>query len=111
MWGDGAIERKPHLVRWETVCLDKRKGGLGVNCFSTLNKALLCKWSCRFANKRGVFWNQVNKGKHGEDRGGWCSREVKDGYGVGLWKTIRKEWHIVSTKLSFVVGNGRRVKF
>ena len=111
MWGDGAIERKPHLVRWETVFLDKRKGGLGVNCFSTLNKALLCKLSCRFANKRGVFWNQVNKGKHGEDRWGWCSREVKDGYGVGLWKAIRKEWHIVSTRLSFVVGNGRRVKF
>ncbi|RVW40763.1 hypothetical protein CK203_080677 [Vitis vinifera] len=37
-------------------------------------------------------------------------RQVKDGYGVGLWKAIRKEWHIVCIRLSFVVGK-RRVKF
>ena len=49
--GGGALERKPHLVRWTLVCLDKRKGGLGVKCLSSLNKTLLCK-SWRFANKR-----------------------------------------------------------
>ena len=45
LWEGGALERKPHLVRWGLVCLDKSKGGLGVKCLSTLNKALLCKWS------------------------------------------------------------------
>ncbi|RVW41410.1 hypothetical protein CK203_095174 [Vitis vinifera] len=28
-WGGGNLERKPHLVRWEVVCLSKKKGGLG----------------------------------------------------------------------------------
>ena len=28
--GSGALERKTYLVQWDTVCLDKRKGGLGV---------------------------------------------------------------------------------
>ncbi|RVW51874.1 hypothetical protein CK203_067969 [Vitis vinifera] len=37
----GALERKPYLVNWDTVCLDKRKGGLGVRRLSTLNRALL----------------------------------------------------------------------
>lgn len=43
--GVGAVERKPYLVKCATICLDKRKGGLGVRCPSLLNKALLCKWS------------------------------------------------------------------
>ena len=59
----------------------QRKGGLGVKCLSSLNKALLCKWSGRFANERGALLNQVIRGKCGEEHGGWCSKEVRDGYG------------------------------
>ena len=29
LWGDAALEQKPHLVRWPIVCVEKRKGGLG----------------------------------------------------------------------------------
>ena len=36
---------------------------------------------------------------------------MRGGYGVGLWKTIRKLWDVVSSKLSFSVGNGKRIKF
>ena len=50
--GGGALEKKPHLVRWSLVCLEKSNGGLGVKCLSILNKALLCKWSWRFAIER-----------------------------------------------------------
>ncbi|RVW37600.1 hypothetical protein CK203_073990 [Vitis vinifera] len=61
--------------------------------------------------REGDFWNQVIRGKCGEEQGGWCSKELRDGYGVGLWKATRREWHVVSSKLSFVVSNGQRVKF
>ena len=27
LWGGGNLEHKPHLVRWELVCLSKAKGG------------------------------------------------------------------------------------
>ena len=43
VWGRGALDKKPHLVRWLIVCADKTKGGLGVRCLSKLNRALLCK--------------------------------------------------------------------
>ena len=36
---------------------------------------------------------------------------MRDGHGVGWWKAIRKEWYLVSSRLSFVVGNGQRVRF
>ena len=70
LWGGGALERKPHLVRWDLVCLEKCNGGLGVKSLSILNKALLCKWSWRFAIEREAFWNQVIRGKYGEEQGG-----------------------------------------
>ena len=91
--------------------LRQKKMGIGAKCLSTLNKTFLCKWSWGFANERGAFWNQVIRGKYGEKQGGWCSKEVRDVYSVRLWKAIRKEWHVVSSRLSFVVGNGQRVKF
>ena len=80
---------------------------MGVKCLSILNKALLCKWSWRFAIEREAFWNQVIRGKYGEEQGRWCSKEAR---GV-LWKSLRKDWDVVRSRLFFVVGNGQRVKF
>ena len=90
------------------MCLSKEKGGLGVKCLSNLNKALLCKWNWRFANKRETLWNQVIRGKYGEDRGGWCSREMREAHGMGLWKGIRMDRELVSDRMVFIVGNGQR---
>ncbi|RVW47166.1 hypothetical protein CK203_070193 [Vitis vinifera] len=61
LWGGGNLEQKPHLVRWELVCL----------------KAL---------------WNQVIRGKYGEDRGDWCSQEVREAHGVGALERAFNDW-------------------
>ena len=37
--------QKLHLVKWNMVCLEKRKGGLGVRNPSMVNIALLSKWN------------------------------------------------------------------
>ena len=37
--------------------------------------------------------------------------EAREGYGVGLWKAIRKGWDAFKSKISYVLGNKRRVKF
>ena len=42
--GRGNLEKKPHLVKWATVCTDKKVGGLRVRDLHKLNKALLGKW-------------------------------------------------------------------
>ena len=44
LWGGGNLERKAHLVKWEVVCGNKEKGGLGIRKLTLLNKALLGKW-------------------------------------------------------------------
>ncbi|RVW93922.1 hypothetical protein CK203_028234 [Vitis vinifera] len=35
-----ALESKPHIVKWDIVCLDKRKGDLGVRHLNSLNKSI-----------------------------------------------------------------------
>ena len=76
---------------WDIVCLDKRKGGLVVKRLSTLNKALLSKWNWLFAIEKGALWNCVISGKYREEEVWWCSREMREGFCVGVWKVIRKE--------------------
>ena len=44
LWGGSNLEKKPHFVKRSTMCIDKKKGGLGLRSFSKLNKALLNQW-------------------------------------------------------------------
>ena len=74
LWGEGALEKRPHLVKWAIVCLDKKKGGLGVRNLSILNRALLCKWSWRYAVERESLWKLVISRKFGEEGGRWSTR-------------------------------------
>ena len=90
-WGGGALEKRPHLVKWVVVCSDKKKGRLGIRNLSILNRAFLCKWNWRYAVERESLWKLVISRKFGEEGGGWNSYEVREGYRVGFWKEIRKE--------------------
>ena len=111
LWGGSNLERKPHLVNWKTVCLEKSRGGLGVRGLSKMNKALLCKWCWRFANERDTLWRLVIRTKFGEKDGGWNTSDIRGGYGTGLWKDIRKEWLTFSQNTTSSLGNGRRLGF
>ena len=70
LWGGNAPERKIPLVRWAMMCLEKSKCGIGLKSFSKLNKALLSKWSWRFANDINALWRKAICCKFGESIGG-----------------------------------------
>ncbi|RVW31161.1 putative ribonuclease H protein [Vitis vinifera] len=97
LWGGGALAQKPHLVRWNLVCLEKRKGGLGVRNLALMNSAFLCKWNWRFANEREALWRRVISLKYDEEEGGWRTRDVMGRNGVGLWKNawVSEVWNPV----------------
>lgn len=80
---------KPHLVNWYVVYLDKQKESLDFRNLLTYNKALPEKWSWRFVTKNNPLWKLVIVGKHKQDDGGWCTKEVIESYGVRVWKAIR----------------------
>ncbi|WJZ84098.1 hypothetical protein VitviT2T_003721 [Vitis vinifera] len=103
--------RKIHLVRWAVICKDKRHGGLGLRYLKDFNHALLGKWLWRFPIERESFWRRVIVGKFGEVQGGWTTREVRESYGTGLWKDIRKGWEEFFLKTRIRIGNGRQTRF
>ena len=91
LWGGSDQDRKIYLVRWAIVCMDKSKGGIVIKSFSKMNKALLSKWSWRFANERNSLWRKVICSKFGESCSGWHTSDIRGGYGSSLWKDIRKD--------------------
>ena len=110
LWSGGVLEKKTHLVNWNAVCADMRQGDLGIRSLVALNKALLGKWSWKFAVEKNPLRKQVIIDKYGVEDGGWCSREVRGAYGVGVWKAIRKDWENIRSRSRLIVGNGRKVK-
>lgn len=82
--GGGSLEKKPHPVSWAKVCLDKKKGGMGIRNLSILNMMLLAKWRWRFAFEKESLWKWVIVGKFGEEGEGWSSGVSREGYGVGF---------------------------
>ncbi|RVW92610.1 hypothetical protein CK203_039397 [Vitis vinifera] len=49
--------------------------------------------------------------KFGEEGGGWSTREVRQGYGMGFWKEIRKKGSLMLKNIVFSMEDGRRVRF
>ena len=64
LWKGSSDKRKIHWVGWDTVCLSKRKGGLGLGTISVMNKALLAKWIWRYGNGPDTLWKRVLKAKY-----------------------------------------------
>ena len=111
LWGDMEERRKIHLASWSVICKDKKHGGLGLRHLEGLNQALLGTWLWRFSLERESFWRRVIRGKFGEVEKGWTTREVKDSFGLSLWKDIRKRWEEFILRTNICIGNGRHTSF
>ena len=105
------MERKAHLVKWEVVCGDKVNGGLGIRKFTIMNKALLGKWTWRFASDKEALWKQVLVAKYGQEDYGWRTKKAVGACGVGVWKEILKEAGWCWDKMVFNVGKGNKIRF
>ncbi|KAL6330605.1 hypothetical protein AAG906_003213 [Vitis piasezkii] len=81
LWGGGNLERKVHLIKWEVVCAQKEKGGLGIRKLDLLNKALLGKWIWRFAHEKDNLWKKVILVKYDQEGFGWRTNEASGTFG------------------------------
>ncbi|WJX31200.1 hypothetical protein P8452_19654 [Trifolium repens] len=53
-------------IKWDVVCLPKKKGGLGVRDVRVVNISLLAKWRWRLLSDDNTIWKEVIKAKYGE---------------------------------------------
>ncbi|RVX19454.1 LINE-1 reverse transcriptase-like [Vitis vinifera] len=111
LWGGGSAERKAHLIKWEAICEDKSKGGLGLRKLVLLNKALLGKWIWRFAYDKDDLWKQVITAKYGQEGHGWRAKRAYGAFSVGVWKEIWKETDWCWDNMGFIVGKGSKINF
>lgn len=65
LWGSTEGKRKIAKVSWKQICKLKEKGGVRVVNLVVKNKALLAKWSWRFAVEKDTMWRKVILAKYG----------------------------------------------
>ena len=71
-------------VSWETVCLSKEKGVLGIRALTKFNQALLGKWKWDLFHHQGELWARVLDSKYG----GWQSLD-----GNNTPQAVSKWWY------------------
>ncbi|GKA73672.1 putative RNA-directed DNA polymerase, eukaryota, reverse transcriptase zinc-binding domain protein [Tanacetum coccineum] len=85
-WGFKESHRGLYWVKWKTIILDSKFGGLGVGCLASKNMGLLGKWKWRFLTEDKALWNIVIKDFYGAD-GGFNLDTNQIGTG-GIWPDI-----------------------
>ena len=98
-------------MAWEKVCIPIELDGLGIRSVVSFNQALLGKWLWRYGHEVTHLWRRVISTKYGEGQGGWCMKVCRRTHGCGLWRSIHEGWENFSKHLSFVVGEGTRIRF
>ena len=110
-WWSSKGSFKYPLMAWEKVCLPIELDGLGIRSVVSFNQALLGKWLWRYGHEVTHLWRRVISTKYGEGQGGWCMKVCRRTHGCGLWRSIHEGWENFSKHLSFVVGEGTRIRF
>jgi hypothetical protein len=63
LWEEEKNKKRYHLVNWDTVCLPKSQGGLGILNLDLMTISLLSKWLWKLFNKDGM-WQQILRKKY-----------------------------------------------
>ncbi|KAK8539036.1 hypothetical protein V6N13_110242 [Hibiscus sabdariffa] len=104
-----------HWVKWETLCLPKDFGGLGLVDFKTKNYALLCKWLWRYASEPNSFWRKTIAAIYEKDPIPLLPQNVGVSNKSWIWRSIVSKiaspGNVFSKNISFFVGDGSRIQF
>jgi len=63
-WGSKQGERKIHWIKWETLCKEKKKGGIGFRTFHEFNLAMLSKQGWRIMHNDDLLIPQCLKARY-----------------------------------------------
>jgi hypothetical protein len=107
-WQGGRLKRKYHLVKWDIVCKEKKKGGLGLKDLRKMNVSLLCKWWWLLESREGI-WQEIVNLKYVKNYP-ICDilSKMNDS---PLWKDLMKVRYIYLRGKGYKVSNGRNVSF
>jgi hypothetical protein len=67
LWGGRRGRKRISWIKWDVICLPKKKGGLGVRDIRVVNISLLAKWRWKLLVDDQAVWKEVVKSKYGND--------------------------------------------
>lgn len=109
LWGHDEKSSKIHLVDWDTICLSKSEGGLGIRKARHMNQALLAKVSWRITDGEKSLWADMMRNKYLKGR---VLLDTKTkAIDSSTWKGICHDMKVVKKGIRWVVGNGQKALF
>jgi len=114
LWGGGLEQKRIAWVNWETICLPKDKGRLGIKDLRKFNTTLLAKWRWEIFQHEGKGWTRILASKYG----GWrqLDEQRSSSYYFHWWKDLKllnQQQHTAEIKshIQWKVGCGDKIKF
>ncbi|GKB55205.1 probable lactoylglutathione lyase, chloroplastic [Tanacetum coccineum] len=84
----GCIKIWISWVKWKSILLDPKFGGLGVDCLLSENLGFLGKWKWRYLTEKHALWRSVIKDFYGDD--GRFNSSISSLGSNGTWMDILK---------------------
>ena len=106
LWSANSEKKINHMVRWETICLPKLEGGLGMRRIEELNEACMLNlgWSTASSNS---IWARWFRYKYFRSSSIWNpSNPVPWSC---IWKRIRASSFFLQRDSKCILGNGHFV--
>ena len=115
LWGGSSDQTKIPWIRWETMCLPKEHGWLGVKDIPSFNVSLLGKWKWDLLLNQGEIWARVLEAKYG----GWRSLDGPSRVSSESlwWRDLKSIYHHpqlgqqLNKSILWKVGCGDKCKF
>ncbi|GLT82219.1 hypothetical protein SLE2022_006230 [Rubroshorea leprosula] len=109
LWGSDSEMKKPHLVNWETVCLVREDGGLGIRSAWTNNRALVAKLGWRLLKEDTALWCQAFKSKYLRMKSLFDVEPVQNS--SPIWRSILRCREVLRLGIRWRVGSGVNINF
>lgn len=109
LWS-GNIEKKGIAkVAWETVCLPKQQGGLGIRSIEVWNQVLGLKFIWLLLSNSASLWSEWHRSEHLANKSIWIIQPTQtDSW---AWKRILKLRPLVLQLCNTHIGNGLSTSF
>ena len=108
LWGDTDLRRQCPTVKWETVTLPKKAGGLGITSTQHRNQAILMNQAWRLYSNLSSLWARVLKAKYFPHATLFTSPRTSKG--SHIWTTLSLGVELILEGMRWVVGDGRTIR-
>ena len=108
LWSGDKDKKKYHLVKWETVCMPKEQGGLGILDLELMNISLISKWLWKLFNEDGL-WQQILTSKYLR-KITLCQVSARPG-DSHFWQGLMEVKPLFWPCCTVMVGNGEKTSF